>query len=89
VDYVKRAEHALRTGQPRLAELYMRRGLSESAAGRSWLIWHDFRAGLDRFGREAVVILRAVGLAEPEPGALTQAAYALGGPSKGVPYGGD
>lgn len=33
-EYVKRAEAALRTGQPRLAALYMRRGLAESPAGR-------------------------------------------------------
>jgi hypothetical protein len=43
-EIVARAEQALRTGQPGLAVLYMRRGLSESAAGRDWLAWHDFRA---------------------------------------------
>lgn len=28
--YIRRAEHALRTGQPNLAVLYMRRGLAET-----------------------------------------------------------
>lgn len=32
-EYVKRAEAALRSGQPGLAVLYMRRGLALSAAG--------------------------------------------------------
>lgn len=41
--YLKAAEHALRTGQPNLAVLYMRRGLSENPEGLTWLIWHDFR----------------------------------------------
>lgn len=31
--WIKRAEHALRTGQPRLAELYLRRGLEVGSAG--------------------------------------------------------
>lgn len=44
--YVRRAEHALRTGQPNLAMLYMRRGLSETLEGQTWLIWHDFRMGV-------------------------------------------
>jgi hypothetical protein len=43
---VARAEHALRTGQPNLAVLYMRRALSESPEGRAWLAFHDFRAGV-------------------------------------------
>ena len=30
-EWVKRAEKALRTGQPKLAELYMRRGLEARA----------------------------------------------------------
>lgn len=41
-DYVKRAEKAIRTGQPRLAELYMRRALIESEPGRRWLARYDF-----------------------------------------------
>lgn len=42
-EYIRRAEHALRTGQPNLAVLYMRRGLAETPEGQIWLIWHDFK----------------------------------------------
>lgn len=41
MSYIAKAEHALRTGQPRLAELYMRRALSESEAGQRWLARFD------------------------------------------------
>jgi hypothetical protein len=41
MNYVSRAEHALRTGQPNLAVLYLRRGISESARGRAWLARYD------------------------------------------------
>jgi len=48
--WIGKAETALRTGQPRLAELYMRRGLAESPSGRSWLAWRDFRDALADLG---------------------------------------
>jgi hypothetical protein len=46
-EYIRRAEHALRTGQPNLAVLYMRRGLAETPEGQIWLIWHDFKRSVD------------------------------------------
>lgn len=39
--WIVKAEHSLRHGRPRLAELYMRRGLSESFEGQAWLVWFD------------------------------------------------
>lgn len=74
-EWIRRAEKALRTGQPRLAELYMRRGLAESAAGRSWLFWHDFWGAVDRLGGaigDLVLAAFPAGRAE-----LTQADFAL------------
>jgi hypothetical protein len=90
-EYVRRAEAALRTGQPRLAELYMRRGLSESAGGRAWLARYDFGRALTAAGRELTRLYRDrygpildafVSAAE-----LTRADVALlPGPARGVPY---
>jgi hypothetical protein len=56
--WIKRAENALRTGQPRLAELYMRRGLSESPPGRAWLARYDFGQAMTEAGRELTRIYR-------------------------------
>lgn len=44
--WISRAEHALRTGQPNLAILYMQRGISTTPQGRSWLRRHEFAEGL-------------------------------------------
>jgi len=84
-EWIRRAEKALRTGQPRLAELYMRRGLSESPGGRLWLAGHDAAEALAAF-------VRALGLAlEPWQWAIldrwartgeVQTDFALAGPSK-------
>jgi hypothetical protein len=76
--WIAKAEHALRTGQPRLAELYMRRGLSESASGRYWLAWRDFMAALFNTGNVVIDALRAAGLMD-DP---SRPDYALAGPSK-------
>lgn len=51
-DFVARAEAALKTGQPQLAGLYMRRALSDTAAGRSWLLRLDFLLAVERTGRD-------------------------------------
>jgi lipoprotein NlpI len=56
--WIAKAEHALRTGQPNMAELYMRRGLSESAVGRAWLARYDFGQALTAAGRELTRIYR-------------------------------
>lgn len=72
--WIAKAEAALRTGQPRLAELYMRRGLSESPGGRLWLGWFDL-----------LETIRAVRRTYGSP--MDQMAYALAGPSKGVDHG--
>jgi hypothetical protein len=76
--WITKAEHALRTGQPKLAELYMRRGLSESPAGRSWLAWRDFTATLTKTGRAVVDVFRQAGLLDDPP----RTSYALAGPPK-------
>jgi hypothetical protein len=47
-DYIRRAEHALRTGQPNLAMLYMRRGLTEASR-------RDFLEALRRVGHPDVM----------------------------------
>lgn len=39
--WLQKAEHAIRTDQPNLAMLYMRRGLSETPEGRAWLAQRD------------------------------------------------
>lgn len=44
--WVRKAQHAFETGQPRMAELYMRRGLGETEEGAAWLRAYDFWAGL-------------------------------------------
>jgi hypothetical protein len=77
--WIAKAEHALRTGQPRLAELYMRRGLSESASGRYWLAWRDFMAAMFDAGSSVVAFLRSAGLMDDDP---SRPDYALAGPSK-------
>jgi hypothetical protein len=56
--WVQKAEHAFRTGQPRMAELYMRRGLSESPHGRAWLARYDFGQAMTEAGRELTRIYR-------------------------------
>ncbi|UXE05407.1 hypothetical protein SEA_RENNA12_56 [Arthrobacter phage Renna12] len=58
--WVKKAEHALRTGQPRLAELYMRRGLQESPAGRAWLARRELEAALNEYGRRIRTIVDVI-----------------------------
>jgi len=75
--WIAKAEAALRTGQPRLAMLYMRRGLSGSRAGRVWLARHDLTNTLRAFWRAF----------ETGDAADLQRAYALAGPSKGVSHG--
>lgn len=40
--WMDKAIHALRTGQPRLAELYMRRGLRDNPQGARWLRRLDY-----------------------------------------------
>jgi hypothetical protein len=57
MNYVTRAEKALRTGQLQLAELYMRRGLSESAEGRRWLRRFDFGRDVARMARESGMVI--------------------------------
>ncbi|WAB09164.2 hypothetical protein SEA_EESA_54 [Arthrobacter phage Eesa] len=87
---MKKAEHALRTGQPRLAELYMRRGLSESPEGRAWLARRDTLAALAAVGVELQDwmgrCLEALGIAfEPVRAAAVglQTDFALAGPVRG------
>lgn len=52
MNYVSRAEKAIRTGQPNLAMLYMRRGLSETPEGRVILRRHDFREQIRKMARD-------------------------------------
>lgn len=80
-DYVARAEKALRTGQTNLAVLYMRRGISETAAGRSWLAWHDFAGGVVAAAAGVGVLLDDVFAVLVGPRSLTQADLALVGPA--------
>lgn len=75
--WISKAETALRTGQPNLAMLYMRRGLSESRGGRSWLASYDLSMALGQFGR---AFLRAWQTSGAD--AANQVAYALAGPAK-------
>jgi hypothetical protein len=56
---IRRAELALRTGQPRLAETYMRRALSESPEGRRWLRRHDFRLEIERLAARSGMTVAA------------------------------
>lgn len=77
--WMTKAETALRTGQPRLAELYMRRGLSESRAGRSWLARRDFVEALESTGRVMRDLFAEFGF----PPAITRDQVALVGPSLG------
>lgn len=82
-NWMEKAEHALRTGQPRLAELYMRRGLSETADGRAWLARRDALAVFEAVGVELrdwmMRCVEALGLAADS----TQSDFALVGPSRG------
>lgn len=77
--WISKAEHAFRTGQPRLAELYMRRGLSESPAGRSWLAWVDFMEALTRARETILTAARAAGLLDDT---LTAMDVVLAGPAR-------
>lgn len=43
--WIDKAVTSLRNDRPRLAALYMRRGLSESFEGRAWLVWFDTLGG--------------------------------------------
>ncbi|UVK62595.1 hypothetical protein SEA_TAYLORSIPHT_56 [Arthrobacter phage TaylorSipht] len=83
--WMEKAERALATGQPRLAELYMRRALSETPEGRAWLARQDFMATLEAVG--ALVNEWMVGcvdaLAAAFPDAGLQADFALAGPARG------
>lgn len=85
---MKKAEQALRTGQPRLAELYMRRALSESPEGRAWLARRDVLSALEAVGVELhdwmVRCVEALGLAFAPVATDLQASYALAGPSRGA-----
>jgi hypothetical protein len=84
VDYIGRAEHAIRTGQPNLAMLYMRRALSESPQGRTWLAWYDFKRAVADFPKHCqpfIAALAAFGFAVEQ----WQADFALAGPAKGAP----
>lgn len=56
-DLIQRAERALRTGQPNLAMVYMRRGLEETADGRAWLAWTDFKSGVIAAARDVGIFL--------------------------------
>lgn len=58
-EYIRRAEHALRTGQPNLATLYMRRGLSETFEGQCWLVWYDFNTGVVAAGAAVGIHIKA------------------------------
>ena len=58
--WIEKARKALLTGQPRLAELYMRRGLQEDLQGRAWLARHDAIASARRLGRAAQRVLDAL-----------------------------
>jgi hypothetical protein len=77
MDYIGRAERAIRTGQPNLAMLYMRRALSECTEGRAWLFWYDVNLDAQRV---AAAIAKHV---QPFQDAL--AGFALAGPAKGAP----
>jgi hypothetical protein len=70
---VARAEHALRTNQPRLAELYMRRALTDSPEGRRWLRRQAFRAEVEALAKRCGMVIESF-----IPGHdLSQADYAL------------
>jgi hypothetical protein len=71
VDYIGRAEHAIRTGQPNLAMLYMRRDLSESPGGRIWLAWYDMKRAVDDVAKHCQPLIAAMA--------------ALAGPGKDAP----
>lgn len=85
MDYIGRAEKAIRTGQPRLAMLYMRRALSETPEGRMWLAWFDIRAAvqdtIDVLAKHLAPVLALVGGLTPD----LQQDYRLAGPPKGTP----
>ena len=72
--WIAKAEAALRTGQPRMAELYMRRGLSESPGGRFWLSGYDLWMAAGEFRAKLRLIYGPP---------MDQVSYALAGPSKG------
>jgi hypothetical protein len=74
-DWIQRAERALRTGQPNLAMLYMRRGISESAEGRAWLAWTDFSADVTAAARRVGIFLDDLFASIRPP--LTQADFVL------------
>jgi hypothetical protein len=73
--WIAKAEHALRTNQPNLAVLYMRRGLRENPDGRLWLFWHDFNKALREVGRTISTVWEAA--ADAFLGPQTQDEYAL------------
>ncbi|QOP64951.1 hypothetical protein SEA_BRYNNIE_53 [Arthrobacter phage Brynnie] len=89
-NWTKKAEQALRTGQPRLAELYMRRALSETAEGRALLARRDLVAALNAIGADLNDWMNrcvdALGAAMGATGAAAgrQDSYALAGPSRGA-----
>lgn len=56
-DLIERAERALQTGQPNLAMVYMRRAISETASGRAWLAWTDFKSGVISAARDVGIFL--------------------------------
>lgn len=66
-ELIARAERALRTGQPNLAGLYMRRAISETADGRAWLAWEDFSAGVISGARRVDIFLDDLFASIPGP----------------------
>jgi hypothetical protein len=71
---VARAEHALRTNQPHLAELYMRRALNDSPEGRRWLRRQAFRAEIEALAKRCGMVIEAF---IPGRDITTRADYAL------------
>lgn len=89
MDYIGRAERAIRTGQPNLAMLYMRRALSETEQGRAWLAWFDARTAVEAFAdalrslakhvAPVLALMRDCGIAGQS---RVQERYGLAGPAK-------
>lgn len=72
---MERAQVCLRTGQLRLAELYMRRALQETAGGRWWLECEAIRETVRRVGAAFAPILGL--LADPPAAELRRSDFAL------------
>lgn len=82
-DDIIKAEKALRTGQPRLARLYMKGALEETPGGRSWLAWRELVQTARSVYDVATGFVESLGAAARERENYERGNYALAGPAKG------